>query len=194
MDADIIRVIIVVVVMIAAGIVQLLNKVNEQAQGKAPQRPRPGQPGPKGLEDEIGEFLRRAAQQRRGQAPPTPELAPARRSESIVQAEVVAASGGAEVGEHVRKHLDTTDFNRRESHLADEVTQADEKMDEHLRGVFDHRLGQFAQSPSDTGGVASAESAAMGAAAIVALLATPQSVRQAIIINEILQRPEQRWT
>ena len=203
MDAELVKVIVVLLIMIGAGVVQLLNKAKEQAKGQGPAGPRPVQPRSKPLEDEIGEFLRRATQKRRGSAPPTPPSAPARmsaptpplrRSEPVVQAETVGSPSGADVVEHVRKHLDTAEFSRREEHLADEVAQADEKMDEHLRGVFDHRLGQFAQSSADTGQSGTPEAFSVGAAALIALLTTPQTVRQAIVINEILQRPEQRWT
>lgn len=202
MDAELVKVIIVVIIMIGAGIAQLRNKIKEQGQGQGPGRPRPDRPRTKPLDDEIGEFLRRAGQQRRGSPPapqPSPTQAPRpnppfRRPETVVQAEVVRQPSGGEVSEHVRTQLDTSEFSRREEHLADDVTQADEKRDERLRGVFDHRLGQFASSSPDASSAASGESVSMGADALIALLTTPQTVRQAIIINEILQRPEQRWT
>jgi len=199
MDTELIKIVVILLIMIGAAAVQFLNKVKEQ-QNKGPG---PVQPRSKPLEAESGECLRRAAQHHRSPNPSAPQPAaarksasppPLRRSEFAGPTETVDPPRGTEVVEHVRKYLNTAEFQRRADHLADEVSQADEKMDEHLHDVFDHRLGQFAQSSADTSPGVAAESSSTAVSALVALLASPQGLRQAIVINEILQRPEQRWS
>ena len=67
-------------------------------------------------------------------------------------------------------------------------------MNERLHGVFDHSLGQLQEAPSDTSsGAASPTEPPPLAASLLAALSSPENIRQAIILNEVLQRPEGRW-
>ena len=158
------------------------------------------------MSDEIEAFLRRAAarrqqrqggQQQRPAAPPPRTLVPEIQIiEPAAEAEIVEAQPVRErtVG---GQHLDTGDFAERASHMGERVGQADDKMEAHLQQVFDHKVGRLASSrksdlqpqpattATPTPGTASSD--------IAAMLRSPQSIRQAIILSEILAPPESRW-
>jgi hypothetical protein len=85
--------------------------------------------------------------------------------------------------------------------LGKEVAEADDQIDAHLHQVFDHRVGKLAAVPGEAAkppapAVPAAESLAMeepASAFAFDFLSQPESLCQAVILNEILQRPEQRW-
>lgn len=79
--------------------------------------------------------------------------------------------------------------------LGQRIVAEDAQFDVQLKAKFDHAVGTLTGSA-----VAEAEQAAMAArmtttpaAQIAAMLASPDGVRQAIVINEILRRPIDRW-
>jgi hypothetical protein len=100
------------------------------------------------------------------------------------------------VVEHVQQHLDTTDFSRRTQQLGGEVAQADDKVEARVLEVFEHQLSQFDwRTPQElaAAGIASPPALATGAAGLLPLLADPHGLRQAVLLAEILERPEHRW-
>ena len=88
---------------------------------------------------------------------------------------------------------------RTEQIKADRVDLADEKMAAHMQQVFEHELGALAdtsdaihekaESKKDSAGVEIPTTSQ----AVRDMLAQPDSVRQAVILSEILRRPQQRW-
>ncbi len=205
------RVALPLLIFIALGIRQLLANVRQvRPPGGAPPQPVQPRPVPRDVADEIGEFLRRAAERRRAlNAPPAaaqpPQLPPLPSAEAPVQAEVVAtAPVGGLVAQHVDKYLDEQEFGRREVELGKEVAQADKEIDQHLRQVFEHRVSKLeavpgeaaappvAYEPPDLVGTG-AEIPATFATGLLDLVSSPDSLRQAIVLNEILHRPEERW-
>jgi hypothetical protein len=166
---------------------------------------------PKSVKDEIDDFLRRAAQKQQAQSAPG---APARRisqptatltrREEPVQAEVVRERpvGGA-VSAQVSKYLDEKEFDQRASKLGSEVAAADTKIEQHLKDVFGHGISQLASKPGETAtpqsprptGFFQDEVPVMAAAGtgLAVLLNNVDNLRQAIVLNEILQRPIDRW-
>ena len=146
--------------------------------------------------------------------PRQPPDAPARRisqpSASIsqrqgtVQAEVVRERpvGGA-VSEHVSKYLDEKEFDQRASKLGGDVAAADSIFEQHLKEKFGHGLSQLAAKPGETAaplpppstGFFQDEVPVMAAAGtgLAVLLNNIDNLRQAIVVNEILQRPIDRW-
>ncbi|MCI0359300.1 MAG: hypothetical protein L0211_12550 [Planctomycetaceae bacterium] len=92
--------------------------------------------------------------------------------------------GAEEIAEHTR-------------HLGEEVDQADDKLEAHLHQVFDHKLGQLKKSTMEPAAAspsqAARDAALPGAASIAHLLVDPQNVRNAVILAEILRRPEDSW-
>jgi hypothetical protein len=196
---------IVFVVAIIIFIVSVISKLSKAArEGKQRPPPQPAQrPQGKALEDEIGEFMRRAAKRQAGKSPPPKPARPV--AAKPVEVEVVKEKplGGA-LSEHVQDYLDTGEFNQRSASLGSEVTQEVSQLDQRLHGVFDHQISDLAAKPGETSMPTTAqdsplpEDQATGAtlvtaAGIFAVLSDPENVRQAIVINEILRRPEDRW-
>lgn len=85
------------------------------------------------------------------------------------------------------------DFNQEVADLGASVKQADELFDRQLQQKFDHELGTLASRPSTTAPVEPPPQSPTPASQIAALLANPEGVRQAVILNEILHRPSDRW-
>jgi hypothetical protein len=111
---------------------------------------------------------------------------------------------GEEIRKQVAEHLDTRQFDRSAAELGDAVFQADTLLGRHLHDVFDHDLSRLAGAPGESAQAPRVDEAAepqdrvhelppTAAAGLAALLSNASTVRQAIVINEILQRPEHRW-
>jgi hypothetical protein len=82
------------------------------------------------------------------------------------------------------------------SQLGERVSAVDRDFDTQLHQKFDHEIGtlgdrHLASMPDqqqDTTVVASGP-----IVEIAAMLATGEGVRQAVVLNEILRRPQERW-
>jgi hypothetical protein len=206
---DVIGIIVFLVIGLLSVVSQIMNKAKEGKQNAGPppgQRPRAQarpQQQQRSLANEIDQFVQQASQ-RRGegspqQAPrrpmPSQQRAPAQprvTSQPLVEAvpvellEPMAEESGS-VGS---RRLGSLGSRRLES----EVDQADENMEEHVHEVFDHKLGQLGRTPDVTKRQSDPATVPPTAAAgLAAMLTDPANVRQAIVLSEILQRPEQRW-
>jgi len=215
---EVIPVVIFIIIAVISLLGNILNKAGKKQQPGGG-GPRPARQAPQGqgqrpageqLVDEIGDFLRRAANQGRGQqgqaGPRARQPRPAAVRAEPVRAQVVDdAPPGSGIGRQVSEHLGKERLTRQASRLGSEVSQADEKIDQRLHEVFDHdvsglakRLGKTARptmaeqtrSPEDRTG----ELPSTAAAGLAALLGNAESIRQAIVINEVLTRPVDRWT
>lgn len=93
------------------------------------------------------------------------------------------------VAEHVSQHISSSsaEFAEHASHLGEIVALADDRMDDHLREKFDHQLGSLKREQSTSGPAEATEDLA---AEIREMLGRPDGIRQLIIANEILRRPE----
>jgi hypothetical protein len=214
---------VIFLIFVVPAIGQFLAKIRQaqQQQQRQQQRPQPPaspppprRPVPKEVSEEIDEFLRRAAQRRSGQQQPRPvgsssPVSPVPAPQPV-KAEVVAEMPvGGQVNEHVKKYLDAEEFARREAQLGEQVAQKDRQIDEHLHQVFDHNLSELAAVPGETATEpvavepaelfhtaeteAAAELTAASDSGLAVLLGSADSIRQAIVLSEIIQRPEQRW-
>lgn len=220
---DWIGVVVFLVIMIISAISQIAGNKKEVLRPPAP-RPRPpvrppqaggGQQGP--IARELEEFLRRAGgqpqarplqqpgspppqrpasppQQRPPARPPTARPLPAR--PAIPQPAAPQEIDELEVIESVADHVSSSVGGLRSQleHRADQPAG--------LAGDMNHRVRPASSGPVPAvplaEPVAQAEIVeslpATAAAGLAAMLADPGSLRQAILINEILQRPEHRWT
>lgn len=168
----------------------------------------------KKLESELGDFLRRA---RSGPAqpvePPRPKekkkqprkkLVEERRPLSEQQQPVVAQvldAPASRLAAHLddQQHLDTSRFDRWAQNMT-HIARESEQMESHIQQTFDHQafdhqlgsLGGRASNQSE-GATISNNAPVAVAPQLAAMLADPQSMRQAIILQEILNRPEHRW-
>ncbi len=161
---------------------------------------------------DIEEFLRRAAQRRAQQqqpqprppaAPPKaqrPKPAPPRPVE-ILDAEVIEpdVSRGSSVEAHVKEHIRAGVFDEEISHLGEDVGKSDDRMEAHLHQVFEHDLGALGARTSAAADSSldddspSQRQPPSKPTDFLALLQNPASIRQAIILSEILTRPSDRW-
>jgi hypothetical protein len=172
------------------------------------------------LADEIEQFLRRAAgrggQQRAGAEevevlvpekkprrlaePLRSESRPPRQPLSEVQPHLKpgqtivdpAADVGDSVAVHVREHIESGGFSERVSHLGEDVSLADDRVESRLHQKFDHKVGRLVHREAGPGDAAK-DQGSLFAQSIVTMLQNPESVRQVIVLNEVLKRPEERW-
>ncbi len=213
---DLLGTLIVIVIVIISAVAQLIGKAREvQKQAgrpKPPAEPLPPQ-AQDPLADEIEDFLKRASQRRRaaGSRPAAPVRPPAaeaptrRLVQAPAEAELIPMEGEPlSVAAHVRDHLSSAKFAPVSQQLGREVTQIDGKIERHLLEKFDHRLGRLAGMGGESASAQTAVDleapgqgaavAPLGAANLAAVLANPASLRQAILLSEVLNRPESRWT
>ena len=117
------------------------------------------------------------------------------------------AYAGDSVSEHVAHHIDTTRFAERGSHMAEKIGLADEKMEAHLHETFDHDEGHtLGRLGTSIGGSGLAQEQQLASdltpetvgvdivGQIRQMLKDPNSIRQAILLKEVLDRPEHRWS
>lgn len=114
----------------------------------------------------------------------------------VVEAEL--AESEDRVGRSVAQHMrGTQQIGEHVRHLGAEVDQADDKLEAHLHQVFDHNLGQLRKSTMEAAAASPSQAARdaglPGAASIAQMLANPQNLRNAIIMSEIIRRPEENW-
>jgi hypothetical protein len=171
------------------------------------------------LNAEIEQCLKRASQ-RRGERPapqraarttpppkapsrsparsPRPSAPPAPPREEPIDVEPVETHSFDAVATSVEKHIGSRGFAQRTEHLADDITRADEQMQAHLQQTFDRRVGTLRDEASRTAAVPADVAEAQKAEPTIAAglaeqLRTPQGMRQAIVLGEILARPVERW-
>lgn len=166
---------------------------------------------------DLEEFLRKAAERRAqkqaqrrqpvqsppptpsqplAQQPPSPPQASSQRPAPAPVRTVQQPSVANRPSEMQAKRVGSNRVGQLSS-ASDNVDQADERMSQHLHQAFDHSLGDIsAPSTATTADDRSGASAATEnlAAEVLALLRDPQQVRKAIVLREILDRPEHRWS
>src|SRR5262245_34608281 len=167
-------------------VAQMRAQAEAQARAQQQQRPKP-QPAP--------------PPPRPAAPPPPARLVPARQETvplepadaEIVDAEL--AEIGDSVGRHVNQHLRGTEqIAEHTRHLGEVVDQADDKLESHLHQVFDHQLGKLKKTASTTAAAPHAVAAPdVKLSEMFQMLRSPQSIRDAIVMAEVLRRPEDRW-
>jgi hypothetical protein len=179
-------------------------KARQQARVKPPQPPADKQR----VDDEVGEFLRRAAAQRAGKEnrPSPPAIQPLRPPKPgrkpLAESKPEQIPAGPEPARAMARpgslaaSGDEVFGGRQLSQRAAEPKQVEPAPDtfqSHLDQTFGHQVGTFAGSARSESTAAAAPAAAAVANDVVALLRDPQSIRDAIVVSEILRRPEERW-
>ena len=158
------------------------------------------------MADDITEFLRRAAQRRaqqlkqqRAAGQRTAKGTAQTVSTEVVVAEVVAKplakAAFSKIEQEVSRDLDTSAFGRRAESMGEVTEQADERMGAVLHAKFDHKLGSIAPPTEAVSGeiMAGTETRVAANHPLLELLRNAQSLRSAIILGELLRRPEERW-
>jgi hypothetical protein len=154
-------------------------KAKQQAQRPAPQQP-PARPQPSTVPPPR----------------PVPQLVPTR--QPIVEAEIVEAEIANRddlIAASVREHLRGAEAIAQHTRsLGAEVDQADDKLAARLHEVFDHELGHLKKASLQTPAPQEQPPAdVLTTDSIARLLRSPTAARDAVILAEILQRPETRW-
>ena len=184
-----------------AGRVQKPNQA-QPAQGQRPQAKRPPAAARDKIEllvpDERSERKpKRLSEPFRSMKKPAPPARPssaAAKERSVAQR--TARPEHESVAEHVQEHVDASmrAIAQHSSQLGQSVIRADEQFDDELHSKFDHELGSLSQRHDKR--MSEQEAAPepkTPAQQIAAMLTNPEGVRQAIVLNEILRRPADRW-
>jgi hypothetical protein len=140
----------------------------------------------------IGQPLRQA-EWRKTPATPTVTPPPVSMPEKRPPRGAGKARKRKSVAEHVAEQVTahTQSLAEKTAQLGQRIVAEDQQFDVQLKAKFDHTVGTLAGSavpaaqatpPSDT-----------PAAQIATLLANPGGIRQAVLVNEILRRPSERW-
>ena len=151
---------------------------------------------------DIEEFLRRAAERRQqqkqggGQPPPAAQRRASQQPlveeiEVVYQAEPIdQAFDSQSIDEHVKNHLDTNEIVQHAENLGERIQSVDDAVADRLTRKFDHEVGQLDDSPSfaRASEVAGPKSSNI-VEQLVEMLRRPESVKQAVILSEILNRP-----
>lgn len=80
-----------------------------------------------------------------------------------------------------------------QSQLGQRIIQEDKQFDEQLKAKFDHSVGTLGGAASAADPQATPAQQQNPAAQIAAMLINPEGVRQAVLLNEIMNRPSDRW-
>lgn len=183
----------------------IMNSMNQAPKPK-PKQPRPqGQFGPQGqmgqqgqagkpktLEDKLRQEVEQFLRQVQGDEPKPPQQ---KKPAVVVQQKLTIPRPEPQhqprrksIETLVSEDMSTADVTQHLSQLGLEISHADEKMAAHLHEKFQHQLGAFqtSQQPTETQRRQGNEVAAE----IAKLMRSPQGVRQAILVSEILRRPE----
>jgi hypothetical protein len=123
------------------------------------------------------------------QMPAAPRKARPAREPAVSHRETVAEHVAENVTAHSRALGEQT------SRLGQRIIEDDHQFDVQLKAKFDHSVGTLTGSDvADAARAAAvADDALRPAAQIATLLASPDGMRQAMILNEILRRPSDRW-
>ncbi len=193
------------------------QRPNQQRRPRGPQGERPlaGQPqqqppaGQSHLNAEIEQFLKRANERReqksrratKGSEAPAGPIQRRPEPTAADDAEVVERTDFNSVSSSVERHLGLRSFENREEILGEDIDQADEEMELHLQQAFGHRVGTFDTSTSrdsedsqrDNLRPSPTDDQPATALALAGLLVNQASLRQAVLLKEILERPVDRW-
>jgi len=201
---EVIKFLIVAAFIIIAVLGQLIAKI----KGLNPPQQQPGQPRPKppggGLQDQIEEFLRRAASPQR--AEPRKQRKQPEFPEDVVleadAAEMAEQPVGGRVTQQVREYMDTSDFSRRSQHLGEDVAKINDQFESRAESVFGGEMSALSKRSGTIADVVaaiekqSAESRptvparAIPGQGLSELFGRPNSILNAIIVSEILKP---RW-
>ena len=77
--------------------------------------------------------------------------------------------------------------------LGQRIKAEDQQFEGQLRAKFDHAVGTLADSVNPVALEAPPPPADTPARRIAEMLASPDGVRQAVLLNEIMRRPSDRW-
>ena len=162
------------------------RRQQQKQQGGGPRAQRPASPPPQ--QQPPAQTPKPARPQTR-----RPPVQPANEDEIIVLGTSTTKSPidpyRQSVSEHVKSHIDTSALGEHASHLGEEVGLADDKLEARLHSTFDHSVASLESSGKVRQVGGSDDDLNAVAIELVAMLRNPNSIRHAIILNEVLTRP-----
>jgi hypothetical protein len=210
--------VIFVIILAVRSLAALVNAGNQNPPNRRPIVPRPAaDDNPNDpLKGEIEEFLKRVSNRRDGQnpqgqgqarpsqakpqpgrrSPPPPPGERRKRPTPVIVARTAAPPAvpveeqQQSVAEHVKRFLSTTEFEQRSEKL-DTIAAKERQFEQQVQQTFTHQLGSLRPTAEATA-AAAAEQKPPVARMVVPLL-SGLAIRNAIIMNEVLTRPEHRW-
>ena len=177
----------------ARDIEEFLRKAAErraaQQQGQRPgSQPPPAQPSPP----------RQAPAQQRPPEITRPVMQP--RTTGEIQDEPDPFPSGQSVAQHVQKHIDSgaSEISQIARKLGERVGQSGKKVNERVQQKFEHEVGNLADSQGrgeskkkqPTEGRLRPAATVITSQTIADMFRSPPALRQAIIVAELLKRPE----
>ena len=115
-------------------------------------------------------------------------------AEPVLEIVRTSAPTGAAVDAYVTEQMrGVAGIGQHAQRLGEEVALADDRMQAQLHQKFDHRVGTLAPSSASTISPQDVSPGSSAAREFRELLARPGGMRQIVIANEILRRPEERW-
>jgi hypothetical protein len=99
------------------------------------------------------------------------------------------------VAEHVAEQVVARAENiaSKASQLGQRIVAEDRQFEVQVKSKFDHAVGTLAGSATSASSEQTPPAPDTPAAQLAALLANPGGIRQAVLVNEILRRPSERW-
>jgi hypothetical protein len=181
---------------IAGELEEFLKKAQKREQPKKQSSRQEPQPVAAASRNDTRKTRRRGedrsnANKRRTLAAPLPTLTESRAKDDAQR----KAQRGEGVDEHVRHAIDTRKFEQRAAQLGQ--LEATAQMQSHLQEAFSHQLGSLgpATTPAAMMPAATAATAAAArSAAPIAAILSGGNLKQAVVLKEILERPEDRWS
>jgi hypothetical protein len=174
--------------------------------GRPPQQnqPRPQQAQPSQIEmlvmpsqppeqRTIGQPLQQAAWRQTPSSSASPQSAVG--TEKARNARSSKSRKRKSVAEHVAEQVTSRaeSMANQASKLGQRIVAEDQQFDVQLKAKFDHTVGTLAGSESSMITEESPPPTDTPAAQLAAMLANPGGIRQAVLVNEILRRPSDRW-
>jgi hypothetical protein len=195
------------------------KKTGTMMPAQPPQRPAAGGPKPvppggqqaDALRSQVEEFLRRAGgQPQTNQAPPATQR-PVSEIELLVRqpqrlTQLTSAASGEKqrmgrrgrrrqsVAEHVAEAVtaSTQTLAEKANQLGQRIVTEDQQFDNQLKSKFDHAIGTLGEAEAPPSSVVT-PNADTPASRIAAMFGNATGVQQAVMMNEILRRPSDRW-
>jgi hypothetical protein len=172
---------------------QFLRQAKQAMEDAQKPKPRPQKPQPVATSQRPAPPKQKQQKGGGKQNPRKNESQPQRKSlaeQSRLQPSTGERSLGGGVAAHVQQHLDTSRFDERAGKLSHLKQTVEQDIGGHVHGALDHQLGRYAAQAETTADDGSS-TAAMSE--LIAMLREPQSLRNAIILQEILTPPTARW-
>ncbi len=138
----------------------------------------------------IEDFLRRAISQKLGKRVEDVEILPGEQTPARARSGMELGDEG--VAEHVANHLDTSQYENRASHLADDISHADERLEEHIHDAFDHDVGAL-DHQDDSVSETTRQRKKGSQQNLLQMFRSKSALRNAILVREVFDRPEHRW-